>query len=144
MDIRLQFDMNGVDWQRAAEVIGASLVRRDPERLRNAFLHSAGVVFAFDGAELVGMGRGLSDGEFQTAIYDLCLLPAYQGRGLGSRMLRALLERLPADTVLLYAVPGKEAFYERFGFRVMTTAMGLFRDPERMQRMGYLRAPDAS
>jgi hypothetical protein len=35
-------------------------------------------------------------------------------------------------------VPGKELFYEAFGFRRMTTARAIFEDPAKAHRNGYL------
>jgi hypothetical protein len=35
-------------------------------------------------------------------------------------------------------VPGKEPFYEAFGFRRMTTAMAIFEAPAKAHRNGYL------
>ncbi|MCP4672631.1 MAG: GNAT family N-acetyltransferase [Desulfobacula sp.] len=43
--------------------------------------------FAFDDSRLIGMGRALSDGEYQAAIYDLVVLPEYQGGGIGKEVL---------------------------------------------------------
>jgi hypothetical protein len=40
--------------------------------------------------------------------------------------------------IILYAVPGKEAFYARYGFRRMTTAMAVFQDPVAATERGYL------
>jgi hypothetical protein len=42
----------------------------------------------------------------------------------------ARLVRLSAShrKIILYAVPGREAFYQRFAFRRMTTAMAIFED----------------
>jgi len=37
-------------------------------------------------------------------------------------------------------VPGKEGFYERFGFRRMTTAMAIFENPASAFARGYLAA----
>lgn len=139
MHLRIHSNTNEIDWQEAAKLITATLAPRDPAPLRRAFQASQVRVFALDGSKLAGMGRALDDGVFQAAIYDLCLLPEYQGKGLGTSLLNALLERIQGQTVLLYAVPGKEGFYERFGFRVMQTAMARFADPVRMERLGYLR-----
>lgn len=139
MSLRITHDPREVDWNEAARLISATLARRDPAPLRAAFERSPVTVFAWDGERLAGLGRALDDGVYQAVIYDLCLLPEYQGRGEGTRLLRALLARIRGGSVLLYAVPGKEGFYERFGFRTMTTAMARFADPERMLRLGYLR-----
>jgi len=72
---------------------------------------------------LVGMGRALSDGEYQAAIYDLVVLPAYQSKGIGRQIMEAIQRRLPVKTIILYAVPGKELFYKNLGYFKMQTAM---------------------
>jgi len=43
--------------------------------------------------------------------------------------------------IVLYAVPGKQPFYEAFGFRRMTTAMAIFENQERAHKRGYLERP---
>ena len=40
--------------------------------------------------------------------------------------------------IILYAVPGREAFYPKHGFRRMTTAMAIFADPRRAVADGYI------
>jgi hypothetical protein len=39
---------------------------------------------------------------------------------------------------ILYAVPGKEGFYRRFGFTRMRTAMAIFGDPPAALARGYI------
>ena len=138
--LRLTFEPDGVDWTEAAGIFErAPLGTREPERLRRTFEHSDLTCFAWDGDRLVGLARALSDGVVQSVIYDLCLLPEYQGQHLGTRMLEAMLERLGTDNVVLWAVPGKEAFYARFGFRPMLTAMARMENPERSASQGYIK-----
>jgi len=40
--------------------------------------------------------------------------------------------------IILYAVPGKEPFYRKFGFMRMKTAMGIFENPQQQVERGYL------
>ena len=40
--------------------------------------------------------------------------------------------------IILYAVPGKEAFYSKLGFMRMKTAMAIFENPQRQVDGGYL------
>jgi ribosomal protein S18 acetylase RimI-like enzyme len=72
-------------------------------------------------------------------ICDVAILPSHQGRGLGDALMSHLvgLSRGHAK-IILYAVPGKEAFYARYGFRRMTTAMAVFQDPVAATERGYL------
>ena len=69
---------------------------------------------AYDGSRLVGCLRVLTDGYFFGTITELLVLPAYQRRGIGSRLLQLAKEHAPT---LLYfgAQPGMEAFYEKNG-----------------------------
>ena len=91
-------------------------------------------------SRLVGFGRGVSDGVMQSLVCDLVVLPEYQGRGVGRELLKALLKELPTDpgVVLMFAVPGKEGFYKKFGFHRLKTGMGHFTNPEDRRRQGYI------
>jgi ribosomal protein S18 acetylase RimI-like enzyme len=82
----------------------------------------------------------LADGRDCSYICDIAVHPAQQGRGLGKQIV-ARLVRLSAShrKIILYAVPGKETFYEGFGFRRMATAMAIFDDPAKACARGYLR-----
>ncbi len=124
MPISLSFKINGIDWSEVTEIFRqAPLGNREPDKLRRACENSHLVCFAFDKKMLVGMGRALSDGEYQAAIYDLVVLPAYQSKGIGRQIMEAIQRRLPVKTIILYAVPGKELFYKNLGYFKMHTAM---------------------
>jgi predicted N-acetyltransferase YhbS len=139
MTIRLQFDTAGVDWAEAAEVLRrAPLVARKPGKLRRACENSYIVCFAFDGETLVGMARAISDGEYLAGLFDLVVLPEYQGKGIGTAILKAVHERLPVNVILLYSVPGKEPFYQKFGYHRLLTGMIRSDDPERLSADGYI------
>jgi predicted N-acetyltransferase YhbS len=139
MTIRLQFDMTGVDWAEAAEVLRrAPLVARAPGKLRRACENSYVVCFAFDGETLVGMARAISDGEYVAGLFDLVVLPEYQGKGVGTAILEAVHERLPVNLILLYSVAGKEPFYQKFGYHRLLTGMIRSVNPERLRAEGYI------
>ena len=78
---------------------------------------------AYDAEKPVGMGRIVGDGIYNI-ICDIVVDPAYQGKGLGTEIVDRLLDYLKKQTpengrasVQLIAEKGKEAFYEKFGFR---------------------------
>ncbi|QVL37167.1 GNAT family N-acetyltransferase [Aminirod propionatiphilus] len=139
MNLRMAFDGDEVDWSVVAETLRTvGMASYEPERHERAFRNSAVTVFFYDGERLVAFGRALSDGAYQAVLYDVAVCPDHQGRGLGRAVVKALLERLPAMNVLLYASPGKEPFYEKFAFRQMKTAMARFVDPERARARGFV------
>lgn len=77
---------------------------------------------AFAGAELVGMGRTLSDGVSDAYIQDVTVLPAYRGRGIGAAIIRRLCRELRQrgiGWIGLVAEPGTQPFYRRLGFAEM-------------------------
>jgi GNAT superfamily N-acetyltransferase len=130
-----------IDWDEAVTIFQRAPLgkrRRDSEKLKRAFESSYAVVYVFDTDKLIGMGRALCDGEYQAAIYDMVVLPEYQGRGIGKEIIKKLCEQLPVENIILYSVPGREGFYEKCGFKKMRTGLAklnpFMSDPNR----GYL------
>lgn len=71
-------------------------------------------ITAYDGERLVGCLRILTDGYFFGTITELLVLPEYQGRGIGSRLLKLASDSAP--TILYFgSQPGVEEFYEKNG-----------------------------
>lgn len=131
-------DPNAIDWERLAFVFKrAPLGERAPARLKQTFENSTVRCFAWDDRELIGAGRAISDGIAYAAIFDVVLLPAYQGKGIGRQIMTFLAERSKAANIVLPAVPGKEEFYRKLGYRRMKTAMACFANPERQAELGY-------
>lgn len=80
------------------------------------------VVVAETGGRIVGVGQRGRNGP-DHVVYKLYVHPEQRGRGLGPRLLAALIGQLPADAVRLYiehfaANERAGAFYEREGFVV--------------------------
>lgn len=85
----------------------------DMEKTQAALSKTVNIT-AYDGERLVGCLRILSDGCFFGTITELLVLPEYQGKGVGSRLLQLARESTP--TMLYFgAQPGAEAFYEKNG-----------------------------
>lgn len=85
----------------------------DMEKTQAALSKTVNIT-AYDGERLVGCLRILSDGYFFGTITELLVLPEYQRRGVGSRLLQLARESTP--TMLYFgAQPGVEAFYEKNG-----------------------------
>lgn len=85
----------------------------DPEKTRRALERTINIT-TWDGAELVGCLRILTDGCFFGTIPEVLVLPRYQRQGIGSALLRLAKQTTPT---LLYfgAQPQAEPFYEKNG-----------------------------
>jgi len=140
MKITFSTDIDTISWKALASVFELAPLgkKRDPDKLETAFRNSQLSVFVFDGMVLVGAGRALSDGVWRAAIYDVALLPEYQGKGLGSQIIRHLIQAANVDLVMLFAAPGKEDFYEQFGFRKMKTAMAIMPHEDDARQRGLI------
>ena len=80
------------------------------------------LVGAFLGGKMIGMGRAVSDGRSDAYIQDVIVLNAFRKRGLGKKIIDAIVERLLAngiDWIGLIAQPGTDKFYESLGFATM-------------------------
>ena len=134
MELTYQKDCANIDWERVPELlnkVGMSSV--DANKHRISFENSYAVVFVFDEKKMIGLGRSISDGVRQTALYDIAIDPTYQGCGIGRKVIDILLDATPDCNFILYASPGKEDFYRKLGFKKMKTGMMIFADSKRME-----------
>lgn len=139
MNISRQFDATGVQWARVPQILEAvGMAFHTPEMHQKAFENSYATVYIFDNEELIGFGRAISDGVYQAAIYDVAVLPTYQGKGIGRMIMHGIFEQCPTCNFILYASPGKEAFYAKENFGKLKTGMGLFKNMERMRHNGMI------
>ena len=130
-----------VDWDELSELYRiAPLGTKSAAWLRTAFSNSMFKCIAFDEGRIVAAGRALADGVDCAYLCDIVVHPDYQGHGLGRTLIQTLVGLSQGHRkILLYAVPGRESFYEAFGFRRMTTAMALFADPAKAAADGYIQ-----
>lgn len=129
-----------VDWNELSALYAvAPLGDKKPAALQVVFTNSLYRCFVYENGKLVGAGRALADGIDCSYICDVAVLPSHQGVGLGKEIVTQLMA-LSVDhkKVILYAVPGKESFYKKFGFKRMRTAMAVFKDQTLAFNQGYI------
>ena len=129
-----------VDWSELSELYRlAPLGIKPAGHLENVFRNSRLRCFVREQGRLVAAGRALSDGADCAYICDIAVLQSHQGTGLGKQLVQRLVELSRGHRkIILYAVPGKEAFYRKAGFLRMTTAMAIFDDQAAALKNGYL------
>ncbi len=108
--------------------------RRDPMLIARALNHSLAVVSAWDRELMVGFARATGDQVFNATIWDVAVRPSYQRKGVGRLLMVELLKDLDSYSIpliTLYADPGTDGFYKRFGFSTDPAGVrGMFRDTE--------------
>jgi ribosomal protein S18 acetylase RimI-like enzyme len=129
-----------MDWNELEELYRAApLGNKQAAGLKVAFGNSLYKCFVYEHGKLVGAGRALADGVDCSYICDVALLPSHQNLGLGKQIVQRLLEASAGHKkIILYAVPGKEFFYKKFGFKRMRTAMAIFEDQMIALERGYV------
>lgn len=135
MEVDIKHDCEGVDWRTISETLKTvGMAYYEPDLHRKAFEASHTTVFVYHAGRLIGFGRAISDGAYQAAIYDCAVLPEFQGKGIGKTIMKNILSRISQCNVILYATPGKEGFYLKYGFRKMKTGMAVFTTPQAMEK----------
>jgi ribosomal protein S18 acetylase RimI-like enzyme len=131
---------SGVDWDELAALYRAApLGDKKPGELQTVFSNSMFRCFVYENSRLVGAGRALADGADCSYLCDIAVLPSHQGTGLGKQLVGRLVESLRGHKkIILYAVPGREPFYRKFGFLRMKTAMAIFENQQVQLERGYL------
>ena len=94
---------------------------RYPDRLIKALKGSSLVITAWDGSKLVGLLRGIDDGEMVAFLHYLLVHPDYQGMGIATHLLDMAKEKYKSYLYLNVMPDEKEniPFYERHGFNLL-------------------------
>lgn len=139
MEPEIRYDITSVDWQKVADTLkSVGMAYGEADLHRRAFAASHTTIFVYHENELIGFGRAISDGAYQAAVYDVAVVPEFQKKGIGTIIMKRILERVAGCNVILYAAPGKEEFYQSMGMRKMKTAMALFKSQAAMVEKGFL------
>lgn len=142
MALEWKHSTDGVDWDELSALYRAVLLGdKKPLHLQTVFSNSMFKCFVYENTCLVGAGRALADGADCSYICDIAVMPSHQGTGLGKQIVSHLVESSRGHKkIILYAVPGKEPFYRKFGFLRMRTAMAIFENQQQQLERGYLSA----
>jgi ribosomal protein S18 acetylase RimI-like enzyme len=90
---------------------------RSVEDAREMLANTDLTVSAWDGDQLIGFGRVLTDYVYRASIWDVIVAKGYQGRKVGTEIVQRILHHPRLKKVELFwlctRMPG---FYERLGF----------------------------
>lgn len=89
-----------------------------PEMLEEAYKNSLCILGAFEKEKLVGVVRVVGDGISIVFVQDILVLPEYQRQGVGSALMRAVLEKYASVyqvELLTDSTEKSKAFYSSVG-----------------------------
>lgn len=93
MELREYTDFNQEEILSLYTSVGWENYTRNPQMLERAYENSFLKIAVFEGKQLIGMVRVVGDGASVILIQDLLVHPEYQRKGIGSQLMRAVLER---------------------------------------------------
>jgi GNAT superfamily N-acetyltransferase len=88
---------------------------------KNALPKSLYFICAYLNSKLIGMARIIGDDGLVFYIQDVIVLPEYQNKGIGTKMMNKVMEYIEKhannnSVIGLMSAKGKENFYGKFGF----------------------------
>ncbi len=88
-----------------------------PVQLMAALRNSHSLVTARAADELIGLGNAISDGHLVVYFPHMLVLPAFHGKGVGRKMMQALLKKYSSFHQLMLTADGRAIeFYKALGF----------------------------
>jgi ribosomal protein S18 acetylase RimI-like enzyme len=96
-----------------------TFVKRQEDSLK-AWKSSSISIVAINKMEIVGLLRGLTDGEITTYIAEIIIDMDYRGKGIGKALLNECHNLYPNTRLDLLSTEGADEFYENNKFRKVT------------------------
>ena len=87
--------------------------------LEEAYANSLCVIGAYDNEKLVGIIRAVGDGQTIVFVQDIIVLPEYQRKGIGTKLLKAVMDKyhdVYQMELLTDNTVKTKAFYRSVGF----------------------------
>lgn len=103
------------------------------EIIQQVFEASNVIALATVDGRIIGIGRAMSDGVFNAAIYDVVVHQDFQKQGIARKVMEYLLEELrDVSCVHLISTTGNEEFYRKLGLKTIKTGMARYLNPKLM------------
>ena len=104
-----------IDLYRAS-TLGERRPVDDRERMKQMLSHANLVITAWDGNQLVGISRAVTDFVYATYLSDLAVRLSHQKSGIGKELIRRTQLAAPKASVILLSAPKAVEYYPRIGF----------------------------
>ncbi|WKN41922.1 GNAT family N-acetyltransferase [Tunicatimonas pelagia] len=119
-------EVNIIEKQIPVEVyrylrVSAGLSAKTKEAAEVGLTNSLYAIMLESNSKIIGMGRIIGDGGCFCQVVDICVLPEFQGKGLGKlimeNIIRFIESNLPKSCYVSLIADGDASFlYKKFGF----------------------------
>ena len=103
---------------------------RTTNDLKKCLANSDVIVSLWNGNEIVGFGRALTDGIYRGVLWDIVIDQNHQGKGFGTLIVKNLLssKKIKNTKKLYLMTTNKKLFYSQFNFKEVTSQNLLIRE----------------
>lgn len=113
---------NDVDLDEFIAVyVDSTLAERRPaddrERMKTMLEEANLVITAWDGDEMIGISRSITDFAYCTYLSDLAVNLDFQGQGIGKELISLTQKAVPEAMLILLAAPAASDYYPRIGMK---------------------------
>jgi N-acetylglutamate synthase-like GNAT family acetyltransferase len=123
IDVRLDRVPDAASMVGLLRSVGWDMRASEPASLQKAIDGTTEFATAWDGDRLIGTARSISDGGQNALIATVVVHPAYQGLGVGERMVHLLTDEWDQVRFSLTSAPGLMGWYQKLGFLPDPNAM---------------------
>jgi ribosomal protein S18 acetylase RimI-like enzyme len=110
-------ELTAEDLSKVFESSGIKRPFQDLDRLQKMIEHADIIISAWNGEELVGVARAVTDYSYCCYLSDLAVSKQYQKLGIGKQLVERLREVLGAEvSLVLLSAPSAMEYYPRIGF----------------------------
>jgi len=99
-----------------ASTLGERRPVDDRDRMQRMLANANLVITAWDGEQLVGIARSVTDGVYCTYLSDLAVRLSHQRAGIGMELMRLTQAAAPQAMLILLAAPKAVDYYPHVGF----------------------------
>jgi len=117
-----ELDLDAVIELYRASTLGERRPVDDRQRMRLMLANANLVVTAWDGDQLVGIARSVSDFSYATYLSDLAVRLSHQKQGIGRELIRRTQEQGGQASIVLLAAPKAVDYYPRIGMKAHPSA----------------------
>ena len=98
--------------------------------LKKCLANSDVIISIWSGKEIVGFGRGLSDGVYRGVLWDIVIDQNHQGKGYGKLIVQNLLnsKEIKKTKKIYLMTTNKKLFYSQIEFKEVTSQNLLIRE----------------